>query len=234
MSSISHPAPARRGKQRSEVIPAGTKFGRLTVIHGPFRQPPPARAVYFYHCRCECGRARDFRRSNLASGCTASCGCLNRDNRTKHGESHSRLYCIWECIIQRCHNPKQRKYADYGGRGIYVCGEWRTGYLSFRDWALANGYADNLEIDRKNNDGPYSPDNCDWATRKTQTRNTRRNNNLTAFGETKCKTDWIADPRCLVSDNCLRYRINKGWTIEAALTTPPLPKGQRHLSMPFA
>jgi hypothetical protein len=88
---------------------------------------------------------------------------------TRHGESRSRLHVIWMNINQRCYDPASTFYHRYGGRGITTV--WRSSYESFRDWALANGYADNLTIDRVNNDGNYEPANCRWTTRAMQARN---------------------------------------------------------------
>lgn len=222
----------RRGKQRAEVIPAGTPFDRLKVLHGPFRKPAPAPTVYFYHCECECGQTRDVRRSNLTSGNTTSCGCVQQENRTTHGESGTRLNNIWKLMLNRCSNPNYPQFDDYGGRGISVCPEWRESYVAFRDWATANGYQDNLTIERKENSLGYAPGNCRWATKAEQMRNTRRNNNFTAFGETKCITDWATDPRCSVSAMGLRHRMKTlGWTFERALTTPQTPRSLRKSSL---
>jgi len=86
----------------------------------------------------------------------------------KHGETKGRLHIIWRDMKQRCLNPNNIGFKNYGGRGITICPEWtdkEKGYINFRDWALSNGYADNLQIDRKNNDGNYEPNNCQWLTK---------------------------------------------------------------------
>ena len=111
-------------------------------------------------------------------------------NWTRHGSSYSRPYRIWAHMIQRCHNPNNPGYKSYGGRGIKVCDEWRTSFVSFRDWALSHGYDDSLTIDRIDNNLGYFPDNCRWADSKTQKRNYRRNQNVTFKGETHCLMDW--------------------------------------------
>lgn len=226
MISVAHSARPRR--PRGLPIPEGTTFDRLTVESGPYVLYPKRDGSYHYQCRCSCGRILQVRATNLYMG-AKSCGCGRLDAMTRHGESRSRLYRTWERIIQRCHNPNSNVFSDYGGRGIIVCDEWRADYTAFRDWALANGHADGLEIDRwPDNNGPYAPDNCRWATRAEQLRNTRSNSNHTAFGETKCMVDWVADPRCVVSSHCLRYRLKNGWDFPTALTTPPLLRGQRY------
>lgn len=99
-----------------------------------------------------------------------------------------------------------------------MCPEWHD-FAVFREWALANGYADGLSIDRfPNNDGNYEPGNCRWATPAQQNRNTRVNRMLTAFGETKCITDWAADPRCRVTLRGLNLRLARGVSVESAIT----------------
>lgn len=117
---------------------------------------------------------------------------------------------------QRCTNPQKDHYADYGGRGIIVCPEWENSFEAFRDWALANGYRDDLTIDRKDNDGPYSPENCRWATKSEQVNNTRANRYLEYNGERKTIAEWARvvgiNPRVIAK------RIRNGWTVERALT----------------
>lgn len=106
------------------------------------------------------------------------------DRRVKHGDSHTRLYYVWGTMKTRCYNPNTKDYKYYGGRGIAVCEEWRTNFSAFKEWALANGYAPELTIDRVDVDGDYCPENCRWVTRAEQNRNQRKHKK----GTPRCST----------------------------------------------
>ena len=108
--------------------------------------------------------------------------------KPKHGMAGSRLYRIWDDIRGRTLRPNNTYYNNYGGRGITLYEPWRQ-FKPFMDWALANGYKDHLSIDRIDNDGPYSPDNCRWATRREQDRNKRSNVWVNYNGERICQAD---------------------------------------------
>jgi hypothetical protein len=112
-----------------------------------------------------------------------------RQGAAGRGSPDRRLYKVWMGMRWRC-----RCHPDYAGRGIEVCRRWEADFTAFKRWSLAHGYRPGLSIDRRNNDGNYTPRNCRWATQKEQTRNTRRNLWVTAFGETRCVTDWFSPP----------------------------------------
>lgn len=145
----------------------------------------------------------------------------------KHGGrpkgKKTRLYNIWLHMRERCHNPNFVHFDNYGDRGISVCEEWDESYEAFREWALSNGYKDNLTLERKDNDGDYCPDNCKWATPKEQANNRRSNRLLSFNGETHNIEGWCKItglPRHIV-DN----RLRRGWSVEKTLSTPVLTKG---------
>jgi len=151
---------------------AGQTFGRLAVVARAERKPDGA---IWWRCSCQCGREKDARGSDLKRGFVTSCGCWRREmpkTRQTHGGSATRVYRIWQAMRDRTANPSASRYAYYGGRGISVCEEWQD-FTAFQDWALLNGYAPNLSIDRIDNDGNYEPANCRWATQQMQVRNRR-------------------------------------------------------------
>ena len=205
-------------------ISFGDVFGRLTVS-GPVRLVPEGNAQRSaFPCVCECGNERVVAARSLVNGKSRSCGCLGAEGignrRRKHGDAGTRLYNTWKAMIRRCSNAADDNFPLYGGRGIRVCPEWLD-YEAFRTWASASGQADDLTIDRINTDGPYSPENCRWVKWSIQVRNRRTNQFLTAFGETKCLKDWVADSRCILkSSSSIRERAAKGIPPEEALTAP--------------
>lgn len=132
--------------------------------------------------------------------------------------SHHRLYHIWFDMKRRCYQKQNKRWEKYGGRGIKVCPEWVNNFQAFFDWSMANGYADNLTIDRIDMDGDYSPDNCRWADEIQQANNRSNNHYITYHGETKTMMEWSRE--LVVSYTTLRRRINAGWDIEKAFERP--------------
>lgn len=220
---------------RTMNIEPGLKIGRWLVVSGPHREKRKAanstNYIDVFECRCECGELRRVRKHKLLTN-SRSCGCLKLEQFvaqvTKHGQTgrgkRTRLYSIWSGMLNRCFSANHNEFGNYGGRGITVCDEWRS-FAAFADWAAANGYSDNLQIDRKDNARSYHPDNCAWVSQAKNARNKRTNYNVTAYGETRCATDWALDQRCSVSPQTIRYRIEKlGFTPETAISTPRISR----------
>lgn len=133
-----------------------------------------------------------------------------------HGLSHTRLHRIWANMNVRCTNSNSPKYYCYGNRGIIVCDEWRNDFKAFYDWAMANGYTDDLTIDRIDNNGNYEPSNCRWVDYKTQMNNMTKNIMIEYKGKTQTLAQWADETG--IPYKTLHKRIKTGWNIEKAMT----------------
>ena len=200
----------------------GKQFGKLTVVEKTNKPEGITNRYVHWKCRCECGKETIVTSHNLRSGNTKSCGCITKERmhklNLKTGGYKSRLYRIWIGMKTRCSNHNIPQYKDYGGRGIGICDEWKHNFKNFRDWAISNGYKNNLSIERINNDGNYEPSNCKWGTLREQNRNRRTNNIITFNGKTQCALDWAIELE--MNPKTLFGRFHRGWSIEKTLTTP--------------
>lgn len=169
------------------------------------------------HCVCRCGTEKDVLLSNITQGKSVSCGCLRAALQTRHSMCNTRLYRIWENMIQRCSNPHNTAYSNYGGRGITVCNDWKD-YVNFHAWAISNGYQDSLSIDRIDVNGNYDPKNCKWATQSEQSNNKRTSRFVEFNGITQTITQWANELK--VPAQRIKYRLEHGWSVEDALTIP--------------
>lgn len=208
------------------VLKVGAEYGRLTVL-GLAERMGCGKTKRLWRCRCKCGALVNRSAGALVSANTRSCGCLHREElgnrRRKHGHSGRSEYLAWLTMISRCYHRNCPDYSYYGERGIRVCAEWRSDYLAFiRDLGLKSGSEYTLE--RIDVNGDYCPGNCRWATRKEQSRNTRRNRRLTIDGITKVVAEWA---ECSgTRSTTIIQRLNNGWDHKSAVFLPP-DKGRR-------
>jgi hypothetical protein len=215
-------------KYKRHSYAKGEVYGRLTLTGKNFLKSMYGQMRRMVEAECECGAMGWHLFGSLVKGDTRSCGCfrrdLSRERWTTHGLTQHPLYDVHKAMIDRCTNSRNDSYKRYGGRGIGVCEEWMESFEVFYEWSIERGYRRGTSLDRIDNDGNYGPENCWYTTRGPQSRNTSRNINITAFGETKCLFDWAKDPRCKVTCWGLRNRIARGkWKgrEEEAITSPP-------------
>lgn len=203
----------------------GQKFGRLTVIE---RAGTSKGGKVLWLCECSCEEHNQIvtSSSNLVTQNTKSCGCLHKESARKtgkantlHGDTNARLYRIFRGMKDRCYNVKNKDYARYGERGIKICDEWNNNYIAFKEWALSSGYEDNLTIERKDYNGNYCSENCEWADMQTQQRNKSSNRIITYNGESKILAEWAE--KFNIPYKVLCARINdKGHSFEEAINMP--------------
>jgi hypothetical protein len=180
----------------------------LTVLKDLGQVSTGKRNRHFYLVRCSyCGKEFSMRADTFKK--SYSCGCIKAEIATrnviknhKHKQSRTRIYHEWQGIKDRCSNPNNSRYVNYGGRGIKMCDEWVNDFTAFRDWALAHGYSDNLTIERKDVNGDYEPSNCTYTSTYYQNRN--RTTNIIIEG--KCLTDWATEVGLNVGTVLARYR----------------------------
>lgn len=144
---------------------SGRVFSYLTVSHfvGTDKN-----GHALWNCKCICGNEKIVPSHKLRCGEYKSCGCMH--NKYGHGLTNTRLYHIWRTMKARCLDKNTQKYPRYGGRGITICEEWKSDFQAFYDWAMANGYREDLTIDRIDADGNYEPSNCQWLTQSDNSK----------------------------------------------------------------
>jgi hypothetical protein len=201
---------------------SGQRFGRLTALSENGRNN---KGRVLWNCLCDCGVTVVVASNNLHSENTGSCGCLKKETNaangklllTTHGLSHTPEYRAWAAMIQRCKNPKDQAYANYGARGIKVCDSWSNSFENFHK-DLGSRPTSEHSIDREDNNGDYTPNNCKWSTVEEQSNN-KRNNHIVTY---RNKDYTIADlaREYNLKDGILRDRLRLGWSIEDAVEKP--------------
>lgn len=161
------------------------KFDRLTLVEDTGKKQG---TNHIWLCQCECGNFCEVPTGKIGYD-ICSCGCLKIETHRTHNQSKTRLYNIWTLMKKRCDCSDTEHYEYYGGRGITYCDEWNI-YENFRDWALNNGYKNNLTIDRIDVNGNYEPSNCRWVTNKIQQNNKRSNKILKHNGKEMTMSEW--------------------------------------------
>ena len=194
----------------------GIKFNRLTVLKFSHRELRNNKWRYYWLCKCECGNEILIDRDNIKQGKQKSCGCYEKENpsRKTHGYSKTRIYRIYNDIKNRCYYENDKYYNIYGGREIIMCDEWLNDFMTFCNWAIKNGYKENLSIDRIDVNGNYEPNNCRWITNKEQANNTRKNHFVTYNNETHTLKEWSEILN--INYGTLKSRIKRGWDIHKA------------------
>lgn len=191
----------------------GQKFNRLRVIElsGKNKQ-----SRYKWLCKCDCGNEVIVNGTHLSSKHTQSCGCFQKERASKtsirHNMRFTSEYNIWCKMKERCYSKNSTGYKYWGGRGIKVCEEWENSFINF--YKDMGDRPKEMSIDRIDNNKGYSKENCRWATRRQQARNTRRNRMLTYMGETKCLAEWAE--KLNLKPATIFMRLRRGWNIEKA------------------
>ena len=191
------------------------KFGRLTVL-GVETVEIAGKLRSRFICSCECGNYKNLDSFRIRIGKTKSCGCLNSElaskRRATHRSSKSRAYAVWSGMKERCQNPKNRSYPNYGGRGIVVCHDWEK----FEGFLADMGHPPkDLTLERLDNNLGYSKENCIWASRDVQAKNRRSNIVLTYMGRSLLASEWARRLNLKLPTILARY--HKGKPIEQIL-----------------
>ena len=146
----------------------GQKYNRLTIIAEAYRKDNRT----FVTAKCDCGKIIDCQLYKIQSNHTQGCGCVKPKRRTHNLSKHD-LYSVWQGIKRRCYEKQATNYHNYGGRGIQMCEDWKNNFEVFYNWAIKNNWQKGLQVDRRNNDQNYCPENCEVVTNYENAQNKR-------------------------------------------------------------
>lgn len=200
------------GKKISDIFP-NMPFGRLTTVT---KSGNDHNGNILWLCLCECGNKTLVTQSHLRSGHTSSCGCLHEERfcHETHGMSYTKVYYVWKAMLDRCYRVRNKQYMGYGGRGIIVCRRW----MNFENFMLDIGDrpTEKHTLERRDNNGHYTPNNCYWATRVEQNRNKRNNRYITIDNVTLPLASWCE--KFNIDQTVVSKRLRRGWSMYEALT----------------
>lgn len=196
----------------------GKKVGKITIVEylGKIKKEKGDNHR-FWLGKCECGKNIYLRQTDILKETRKSCPKCNRSSY-KHGMTNTRLFHIWQNMRGRCYCKTNYDYKDYGNRGIKICDEWEYEFLNFYNWAINNGYSDELTLDRIDNEKDYCPENCRWSTAKFQSNHKTNNVYYTFKRKTQTSKQWCDEYG--ISQTTFIDRLKRGWTLEQALTIP--------------
>ncbi len=198
------------------------KYGKLTFIEKIKKPYGKDRINHIFGVfTCDCGNSTEKHYKSVLNGKITSCGCdkVHKKRPILNNFHGTRIYRIWNKMKDRCTNPKNEYYHRYGGRGISICAEWVDSSMKFCNWAMANGYKDNLTIEREDVNKNYEPSNCKWIPKADQSKNTCRTIKINHNGKTLCLKDWANELN--LNYDTIKGRIySRGWDPITALITP--------------
>ncbi len=209
---------------RSENL-VGKRFGKILITEHYYRKNKKGYNVQYVKGVCDCGNNVDiYKQSLFGKHPTVSCGCRLKEihtygTRTTHGMSDTSLYNRWLGMFGRCYNKNNKKYKNYGARGIIVCDEWKNSFQNFYDWSMKNGFNESLTLDRIDVDGNYCPENCRWTDMFTQ-ENNRTNNRKVVYNKKEYSLLELSKIS-VVDYKTLHQRLFRyNWDVEKAINTP--------------